>query len=829
MRLQGLKRTLLNEPADDDEEDAEKNEEAYAELIQVLDDKSLSLIMHDATDNGRKALQILKDYYSGKGKPRIISLYTELTSLQKTAGESITDYIIRAETAITALRNAEETLSDGLLIAMILKGLPESFKPFSIHITQSDDKMTFAEFKTKLRSYESTEKFNVNSGDDSVMEIRGRNKDVKLYCYTCGQRGHKSFECTAAAGQEEQRQWCSFCKSSTHRDSNCRRRGRRDNINATQDEEGHTFTFKVGQVNRNSNGAGGPKQRLCQGTALSSGLMVDTGATSHIVTDMKKFRNFDESFEPRKHVLELANGVRASGIALKRGAAKVWLRDNKGRDVETTLEGALYVPSFPQDIFSVNAATSKGATVIFKKGQNKLIHQSGTTFNIKVHDRLFYLSTVDEIANVDEYHGCFDIKTWHEILGHCNYEDVLKLQNVAEGMEIKGKVDLSKLSCDVCIKGKFAQSRNREPDPRAKAALDLVHTDLAGPIDPTAKDGFKYTLAFTDDYSGATFVYFLKSKSDTVKATEKFIADVSPHGRIKCIRSDNGTEYTSGQFQSLLSKNAIRHETSAPYSPHQNGTAERNWRTLFEMARCMLIESNLPKELWTYAVMTASIIRNRCFNKRLGQTPYYMLTGKTPNLSKMRTFGSPCYTYKQDKKKLDSRCEEGIFVGYDKYSPAYLVFYPDTGKVVKNRLVKFMQKSVIESQTQTEQEMEDDWSMRRAKVERNNVTPKETRAQNTESEMSELVNLQAGEGKSNHNATYPSRERRAPQYLNDYECKVKSDVTFDYCYRVVREYDRFILNILPEGKKAVGGENRNKIYDCQNPVKQKKKCSFVFG
>ncbi len=85
--------------------DGKKNANAYAELIQRLDDKSLSLIMRDAPDNARKALKILREYYAGKGKPRIINLYTVLTSLQKTGSETVTDYIIRAETAIMALRN----------------------------------------------------------------------------------------------------------------------------------------------------------------------------------------------------------------------------------------------------------------------------------------------------------------------------------------------------------------------------------------------------------------------------------------------------------------------------------------------------------------------------------------------------------------------------------------------------------------------------------------------------------------------------------------------------------------------------------------------------
>ena len=100
----------------------------------------VSLVMKEATDNGRKALTILRDHHAGKGKPRVISLYTELTSLQKEATESVKDYIIRAEAATTALRNPEENHSDGLLMAIILKGLPESFKPFAIHITQGDEK-----------------------------------------------------------------------------------------------------------------------------------------------------------------------------------------------------------------------------------------------------------------------------------------------------------------------------------------------------------------------------------------------------------------------------------------------------------------------------------------------------------------------------------------------------------------------------------------------------------------------------------------------------------------------------------------------------------------
>ncbi|XP_077357483.1 uncharacterized protein LOC144032098 [Festucalex cinctus] len=367
LRLLDLKNTILSEPPDADmddaDEDTSKNEEAYAVLIQLLDDKSLSLVMRDAADDGRKALQILRDHYAGKGKPRVISLYTELTSLQKGVNESVTDYIIRTETAITALRNAGETLSDSLLTAMVLKGLPDTFKPFSVHVTQSDEKITFAEFKTKLRSYESTEKFGASSsGEDSVMKVKGRdNWAAKITCFKCGQKGHKAAECASTGERREKRQWCSLCKNATHKDAQCRRR-KRDEAKQAVDEEDHTFAFKVHEP---------------VSTVNAKGLMVDSGATKHIITDIEKFEEFDPSFKPQRHILELADGARTSGIALKKGTAKVRIRNSEGRDVNVNLMEALYVPSFSQDVFSVTAATGQGATVIFKEGQNRLIHKDG--------------------------------------------------------------------------------------------------------------------------------------------------------------------------------------------------------------------------------------------------------------------------------------------------------------------------------------------------------------------------------------------------------------------------------------------------------------------
>jgi len=112
-------------------------------------------------------------------------------------------------------RNAGEILSDGLLVAMVLKGLPESFKPFTIHVTQRDETIYFAEFKTKLRSYDDTEKMRATTTDDNVMKVqqqrarpvgtgeRGAERAAAdVVCFKYGLKGHLARAC-------QRKLWCS--------------------------------------------------------------------------------------------------------------------------------------------------------------------------------------------------------------------------------------------------------------------------------------------------------------------------------------------------------------------------------------------------------------------------------------------------------------------------------------------------------------------------------------------------------------------------------------------------------------------------------------------
>ena len=449
-----------------------------------------------------------------------------------------------------------------------------------------------------------------------------------------------------------------------------------DDVNA---DAGHSFSFFVVNDFQDEN------------TDSSRLLLVDTGATAHVVTDSQNFCYVDKTFKPEDHYVELADGTKSNNVVLLKGDALVMLRDSNGELIETLLEDALCIPSYPQDIFSVQAATKKGAHVSFSKDSAELVCRDGLRFDIQKKGRLYYLQQYYNhslnVIGASVVKRSLDLSEWHVIMGHCNYDDLLKLENVVEGMSIKNR---NKLQCEGCIMGKEVKWFSRKPDERSKFPMEFIHADLSGAIEPTAVGGFNYAFSIVDDYSSAIFMYFLKKKSDATKAFEKFLADTAPYGQVKRLRSDNGGEFISSEFKDVLIKNKISFESSAPYSPHQNGTVERGWRTIFDMARCMLIDSKLQRSLWTYAVMAAVYIRNRCYHQRLQTTPVFMLTGKAPDVSKLHVFGSVCYYYVEKKKKLDQRYQKGYFVGYDRDSPAYLVY--DAGSVKRVRCVKFTEK-----------------------------------------------------------------------------------------------------------------------------------------
>ncbi|GAB1597271.1 hypothetical protein Ahia01_000003500 [Argonauta hians] len=232
MRLKGLSNILGNLDEEQNNIDNDKNSDLFAELTQSLDDKSLCLIIRDARNNGRKALRILRDHYLPKGKPRVITLYTQLTSMVKNSDETITDYVIRAESIHASLINTGEVVSDGLLTAMVIKGLPREYQAFTTVITQREKPITFQQFKVALRNYEDTEQLQCPA---NPTEIVTRVMSAKAYpeitsksqrwCQKCKRNGHDTAFCrrNKTGGRNK---WCQICRTHTHNTKFCRKLSR---------------------------------------------------------------------------------------------------------------------------------------------------------------------------------------------------------------------------------------------------------------------------------------------------------------------------------------------------------------------------------------------------------------------------------------------------------------------------------------------------------------------------------------------------------------------------------------------------------------------------
>jgi transposase InsO family protein len=276
---------------------------------------------------------------------------------------------------------------------------------------------------------------------------------------------------------------------------------------------------------------------------------------------------------------------------------------------------------------------------------------------------------------------------WHHRLAHVGMKNLHKLQ---KGEHILGLTNVhfeKDRIYSACQAGK--QVRVHHPHKNiitTDRPLELLHMDLFGPIAYISIGGSKYCLVIVDDYSRFSWVFFLQEKSQTQETLKGFLRQgQNEFGlRIKKIRSDNGTEFKNSQIKGFLEEEGIKHEFSSPYTPQQNGVVERKNTTLLDMARTMLDEYKTPDRFWAEAINTACYSINRLYlHWILKKTSYELLTGKKPNVSYFRVFGSKCFILikRGRKSKFAPKAVEGFLLGYDSNTRAYRVFNKSIGLV----------------------------------------------------------------------------------------------------------------------------------------------------
>ena len=143
--------------------------------------------------------------------------------------------------------------------------------------------------------------------------------------------------------------------------------------------------------------------------------------------------------------------------------------------------------------------------------------------------------------------------------------------------------------CVACIEGKQAQMPHNEKRARATRPLQLIHSDVVGPMSPTSYDNKRYLVTFIDDCTHFMAVYAMEAKSEAFSYFRIFEAMATAHFGTKVSRfqCDNGGEYVSKEMKEHFERKGIQIEFTIRYMPQQNGVAERANRTILEKARCM--------------------------------------------------------------------------------------------------------------------------------------------------------------------------------------------------------------------------------------------------
>ena len=192
-----------------------------------------------------------------------------------------------------------------------------------------------------------------------------------------------------------------------------------------------------------------------------------------------------------------------------------------------------------------------------------------------------------------------ETKLWHRRYGHLHYRG---LSHLAKKKSVKGLPNLNviKDTCADCLACRqHRASFHEKSENKAKETLELVHSDLVGPLPKQSLHGSKYICVFTDNYSKKSWVYFLKAKSE---AYDKFIifrelVEKETRKEIKTLRTDRGREFLSTNFIRFCERNGIRRQLTQARTPQQNGVAERRNRTLIEKSRSMVAACGLPSFL----------------------------------------------------------------------------------------------------------------------------------------------------------------------------------------------------------------------------------------
>lgn len=605
--------------------------------------------------SGLEIWKTLKNLFDDKGLSRRISLLRSLISTRLEDCENMQQYVDKIKNCANKLTGIGFDMGNEWIGSILLAGLTENFAPFIMGIEASGVDVEADSIIAKLLDSQASG----GAKAEAFIAKKKFNKNFKgpRNCYICGSKNHISPNC-----------------------------------DKKKDGAGGSGGAGGSKGAGSSRGAGNARNAFIALLSRSEQCdwYIDSGASSHMT--------------PHADLLTGLKPAKVSQV-LSANSAKMKVQHSGNANLringeQINVNDVLHVPDLAANLLSVCKIVNNGNSVLFDKNGCTIRNASNEVIaRCKAENGVYKFRGSGEACMLSRANAesSNNVVTWHRRFGHIGYQNLLTMRNGAVvGMKFKENASAI-AKCETCAMGK--QSRLPFPASERKSTqlLELIHSDLCGPMENVSIGRAKYFLTFIDDYSKKVFCYFIGQKDQVL---EKFIefkmmVENQTEKRIKTFRTDNGKEYLSGKFDNFFAANGIRHELTCPYTAQQNGVAERYNRTMVERARCLLHDAELPKTYWAEAVNMAVYLINRSSRAALkDKTPEEIWSGVKVDVSHLKIFGSPVMVHvpKERRKKFDYKSRKLIFVGYDERSKGYRCIDRATGKLTVSRDVIFFEK-----------------------------------------------------------------------------------------------------------------------------------------
>jgi hypothetical protein len=288
---------------------------------------------------------------------------------------------------------------------------------------------------------------------------------------------------------------------------------------------------------------------------------IDSAATRHITRDREFFVDFKEK-AVGEHKVYMGNNTYSD--VLSEGKCKISV---KGSVV--VLHNVLYVPNIQRNLISVPVLDGKGYGIKFKSGKVYISKGNISIKGVKIENK--YLLKVDNKVPISQYSYVSEDSSllWHLRLGHINKN---KMKRMSQNGLLPNINSGDFNTCESCIKGKMI-SKSFSKHWKSSDLLEVIYSDICGPLRTKTHRVMEYFITFTDDYSRYGHIYLIKYKSEAIENFKEYKLEVEKQlGRsIKSLNNDRGGEYEA--IDSFCKESGIRHLYTMPYKPQQNGIA----------------------------------------------------------------------------------------------------------------------------------------------------------------------------------------------------------------------------------------------------------------